>query len=185
MRKTLIAASLTLAATPAAAAAKPLTHTEAVSYGRAYAHVAHVMGKQAAGCKLIGPRATCRRSGDRMVRRSTDTLQRMFAPPPPPAPVPTSSPVAAATTSTYQAATSSYTPSSSSGGYSSVPGVPAGYAACVAYHESTNGAGSSNIYGIIPASGSNAGSGSIAEQKAGFAQLYAQYGTKPWQGDGC
>lgn len=75
---------------------------------------------------------------------------------------------------------------SSSSSYSDVPGVPSSFAACVAERESSNGAGSSNIYGIMPSSGSSAGSGSIAEQKAGFAQLYAEHGTAPWAPyDGC
>lgn len=77
-------------------------------------------------------------------------------------------------------------PVSSSSSYSDVPGVPSSFAACVAERESSNGAGSSNIYGILPSSGSSAGSGSIAEQKAGFAQLYAEHGTAPWAPyDGC
>lgn len=77
-------------------------------------------------------------------------------------------------------------PVSSGGGLSSVPGVPQSFASCVAFRESTDGQLSSNVYGIIPASGSNAGSGTLAQQKAAFSQLYAQYGTSPWAPyDGC
>jgi hypothetical protein len=48
--------------------------------------------------------------------------------------------------------------------------------------ESTNGAGSSNIYGIL----GSGGQGSIAEQKQAFAQMYAARGTEPWSPyDGC
>jgi hypothetical protein len=48
--------------------------------------------------------------------------------------------------------------------------------------ESTNGAGSSNIYGIQ----GGGGTGSIAEQKQAFAQMYAARGTEPWAPyDGC
>lgn len=72
--------------------------------------------------------------------------------------------------------------SSSGGGYSDVPGVPSSFAACVALRESTNGAGSSNIYGIQ----GPGGQGSLAEQKAAFAQMYAARGTEPWHPyDGC
>ena len=78
------------------------------------------------------------------------------------------------------------TPVSSGGGYSSVPGVPAGFAACVAMRESGNGAGSSNIYGIIPASGYSVAGMSVAQQKQVFSQLYAKDGTAPWAPyDGC
>lgn len=56
----------------------------------------------------------------------------------------------------------------------------------MAFRESTNGQGSSNIYGIIPASGVNVIGASLGTQKAAFAKLYAQYGTSPWTpSDGC
>lgn len=67
-----------------------------------------------------------------------------------------------------------------------VPGVPQSFAACVAFRESTDGAGSTNIYGIIPASGVDVEGASLAQQKQAFAQLYAEYGTQPWApNDGC
>ncbi len=79
-----------------------------------------------------------------------------------------------------------------SGFYSSslsdIPGVPASFAACVAYRESTdlqNPAARGNAYGIIPASGYNVYGTSLANQKQVFAQLYRQYGTRPWVSDGC
>jgi hypothetical protein len=79
-----------------------------------------------------------------------------------------------------------------SGFYSSslsdIPGVPASFAACVAYRESTdlqNPAARGNAYGIIPASGYNVYGTSLANQKQVFAELYRQYGTSPWASDGC
>jgi hypothetical protein len=90
---------------------------------------------------------------------------------------------------------SSHTRSHSSGssGYSSsslsdIPGVPASFAACVAYRESTdlkNPAAHGNAYGIIPASGYNVNGRSLAYQKQIFAKLYRQYGKRPWAADGC
>ena len=77
---------------------------------------------------------------------------------------------------------------SSSSSLSDVPGVPASFAACVAFRESTdlqNPAANGNAYGIIPASGYNVTGTSLANQKQVFAKLYAQYGAKPWASDGC
>jgi hypothetical protein len=72
------------------------------------------------------------------------------------------------------------------GSLSDVPGVPQSFAACVAFRESTDGAGSSDIYGIIPASGIDVAGDSIAQQKQAFSELYAQDGTAPWApSDGC
>jgi murein DD-endopeptidase MepM/ murein hydrolase activator NlpD len=83
--------------------------------------------------------------------------------------------------------------SAGSSGYSSsslsdIPGVPASFAACVAYRESTdlqNPAADGNAYGIIPASGYNVEGTSLANQKQVFAELYAQDGGAPWAADGC
>lgn len=58
-----------------------------------------------------------------------------------------------------------------------VPGVPEGFAACVALRESTDGALSSNIYGII----GPGGQGTLAQQKEAFSQMYAARGVEPWQ----
>jgi hypothetical protein len=75
-------------------------------------------------------------------------------------------------------------------GYSSsdladVPGVPYAFAACVAFRESTDGAGSPDIYGIEPMWGYYDGM-PIADQKALFARIYAEQGVAPWQRwDGC
>jgi hypothetical protein len=68
-----------------------------------------------------------------------------------------------------------------------VPGVPYSFATCVAFRESTDGQGSSNVYGIIAASGiSGVGSMSVPEQKLAFSRLYAADGTAPWSSyDGC
>ena len=71
---------------------------------------------------------------------------------------------------------------SSDSSLSDVPGVPSSFAACVAQRESTDGAGSSNIYGIEGAGGQ----GDLASQKAAFAQMYGARGTEPWAPyDGC
>ena len=103
-------------------------------------------------------------------------------------------------TASYQSHTTSAprssshtTTQSSSSGYSSsslsdIPGVPSSFAACVAYRESTdlqNPAANGNAYGIIPASGYNVYGTSLAHQKQVFAELYRQYGTRPWAADGC
>ena len=178
MKRLTLAASTTLLAValPGVAQAR-LSHSEAVAYGRAYVHVEHALGHGTAGCKLIGPGATCHRMSDSMVRRSTDTLHRMLAPKPVYRPAPAHSYTA---TQSYH---STSTPvSSGSGGYGDVPGVPSGFASCVAMRESTNGAGSSNIYGIEGAGGQ----GSLAEQKQAFAQMYGARGSQPWAPyDGC
>jgi LysM domain len=111
-------------------------------------------------------------------------------------------PSAHATASTHKASshkasshktTTHKTTSSGSSGFSSsslsdIPGVPASFAACVAYRESTdlqNPAADGNAYGIIPASGYNVYGTSLAHQKQVFAELYQQYGTSPWAADGC
>jgi LysM repeat protein len=99
--------------------------------------------------------------------------------------------IASSTTQTSSGGSSGNTASSSSGSSSSlsdVPGVPQSFAACVALRESTNlqdPAANGNAYGIIPASGHNVNGTSLANQKQAFAQLYQQYGTSPWAGDGC
>ena len=82
----------------------------------------------------------------------------------------------------------SYTSGYSSSSLSDIPGVPSSFAACVAYRESTdlqNPAARGNAYGIIPASGYNVYGTSLAHQKQVFAELYRQYGTRPWAADGC
>jgi hypothetical protein len=95
-------------------------------------------------------------------------------------------PAAPATHHSTNAASPSSVPS---GDLASVPGVPRSFAACVALRESSNLADPNargNAYGIIPASGYNGYAMSLAQQKQAFAQLYAQYGTAPWQpSDGC
>lgn len=133
-------------------------------------------GKRAPGRDIVrwgdskGKRAT--RSE---VRAYVGVLHRMLAPPPPivhteaTATIPTTNVPSAPTYST-------------SGSYSDVPGVPASFAACVALRESTNGAGSSNIYGIL----GPGGQGTVAQQKQAFSQMYASRGTQPWAPyDGC
>jgi hypothetical protein len=65
-----------------------------------------------------------------------------------------------------------------------VPGVPASFAACVAFMASGDGTASRNIYGITPASGYNVAGYSVPRQKAVFAALYKRYGAGLWT-DGC
>jgi LysM repeat protein len=88
--------------------------------------------------------------------------------------------------STYQAPVRSYSPPSPS--YS--PG--GGFQSCVAWRESTDGAGSSNIYGILNSTWSSLGlpgsayTASRAQQDAAFQELYARDGAAPWAPyDGC
>lgn len=98
------------------------------------------------------------------------------------APSPSPSPNAAPSSSVQSGSSSN----SISGDSSSIPGVPASFVACVAWRESGNGKYSSNVYGIIPASGYNGYALNLAGQKAAFAALYARYGTAPWAPyDGC
>ena len=158
MKRLTLTASFVLAVALPAGSAQALTHREAVEYGRAYAHVEKAMSTKTAGCKLIGPHATCNgRVTDARIRRSTEVLQRMFAP----APRPVTYNSTGTTSSTYSAPQAV----SSEGSYSDVPGVPASFAACVAERESSNGAGSSNIYGIIPASGVDVSGASVESRR--------------------
>lgn len=167
-----------LAAIPAAGQAATRQHVR--EYERAYHAVAQKFGHRTPGRDIVrwGSRSHGRAT-DRQVTASLAVLHRMLAPPPlAPAPV-------AITTST-SVASSGYSSapavSSGGGGYGDVPGVPSGFASCVAMRESTNGAGSSNIYGIQ----GGGGGGSLAEQKQAFAQMYAARGTQPWAPyDGC
>jgi hypothetical protein len=77
------------------------------------------------------------------------------------------------------------TPVWESGGLADVPGVPYGFAACVALRESTDGAGSPDIYGILPSNGYYAGM-SIVAQKLLFSAMYERDGASPWAPyDGC
>jgi LysM repeat protein len=88
----------------------------------------------------------------------------------------------------YSSYSSSAPSGFSSSSLSDIPGVPASFAACVAYRESTdleNPAANGNAYGIIPASGYNVEGASLAQQKQAFAALYRQYGGSPWAADGC
>jgi LysM repeat protein len=102
-------------------------------------------------------------------------------------------PVQSASTPTQSTtATSSSSASSSSGtsasSLSDIPGVPASFAACVAYRESTddtNPAADGNAYGIIPASGYNVSGDSIAQQKQVFEEIYDTTGPSAWAADGC
>lgn len=74
------------------------------------------------------------------------------------------------------------TTSTAGGGLADVPGVPASFAACVAFRESTDGKLSPNIYGLqsyFPGE-------SLAQQKRVMASMYASRGTQPWAPyDGC
>jgi murein DD-endopeptidase MepM/ murein hydrolase activator NlpD len=98
-------------------------------------------------------------------------------------------PVQSSYTPPQTPSSTSYTPApvaSSSGGLDDVPGVPSSFAACVAFRESTDGELSSNVYGIIPASGYDGYGASLAQQKQDFAALYKADGTQPWApSDGC
>jgi LysM repeat protein len=85
-------------------------------------------------------------------------------------------------------AAASYSAGSSATSLADIPGVPHSFAACVAFRESTdlqNPAANGNAYGIISSSGYNVSGTSVAHQKQVFAELYHQYGGKPWAADGC
>lgn len=71
------------------------------------------------------------------------------------------------------------------GSLGDVPGVPYWFASCVALRESTDGAESPDIYGILPMNGYFSGM-SIVAQKVLFSQMYQSDGTQPWAPyDGC
>jgi hypothetical protein len=166
------------------AAGHAVTRQHSRQYTKAYRAVARKDGKRAPGRYILGDgiraKNGVRAPTDAEVVKSLGVLESMLAPPPAPAAP------QATSTSTASAPAPVAASSSSGGGYSSVPGVPAGFAACVATRESSNGAGSSNIYGIIPASGHDVSGMSVAQQKQVFSQLYASNGTSPWSPyDGC
>ena len=181
-----------VAATSMAALALPAAATAAVPsstahrYQADYHAVAQKFGSRAPGRNIITQGLPGgKHANASAVLRSINVLERMLHPTPvlhvrySPAPAAPSTSSASTTTSAAPAATSS-------GGYSSVPGVPASFAACVASHESSDGAGSSNIYGIIPASGYSVAGMSVAQQKQVFSELYAKVGTSGWSPyDGC
>ena len=190
-----------VAATAAAALALPVAATAAVSrstahrYQADYHAVAHKFGTRAPGRNIIKwglPSGHRAKSSD--VQRSISVFERMLHPAPVLhiryTPAPAAAPAPAAPSTSSASSTTSAAPAAPtatpSGGYSSVPGVPASFAACVAMRESSNGAGSSNIYGIIPASGHSVTGMSIAQQKQAFSQLYATVGRSAWSPyDGC
>jgi hypothetical protein len=174
VKRLTLAASLVLAVALPGAAQAQLSQAQNHAYYVAYAHVVQVFGQRAAGCKLMGAQRTCHgRTTDQQVLNSTDVLHRIVA----------AQPIASPASSVSSTPAPSYSNSASyGGGYSDVPGVPSSFAACVAMRESTNGAGSSNIYGIE----GPGGQGSLAEQKQAFASMYAARGTEPWSPyDGC
>lgn len=164
--KKILPASLVLAFSVSGVAQAQLQHAR--EYQRMYHAVAKKFGKRAPGCNLL---SSCHgKATDGALVTSMGVLQRMLIPSPALAATPAYS--GAVTPNTYSAG----------GGYANVPGVPASFAACVALRESTNGAGSSNIYGIQ----GPGGTGSLAQQKQAFAQMYAASGTQPWAPyDGC
>ncbi len=76
-------------------------------------------------------------------------------------------------------------PSHTSSSLADVPGVPAAFAACVAFTASADGTASRNVYGITPASGINVAGQPLSFQKAAFAALYKRYGAAPWKSYKC
>jgi LysM repeat protein len=92
------------------------------------------------------------------------------------------------TASSNESSGSSASAGSSSGSLSDIPGVPASFAACVAYRESTNDtnpAANGNAYGIIDASGYHVSGDSLAQQKQVFKEIYDTTGPSAWAADGC
>lgn len=187
--RTLAVATLIALGLPASAAA--LNHQTVTRYQRDYHAVVSKLGARAPGRNIVNDGL----SSGRTVRnadllQSIGVLERMLRP----APVvhrtaPTQEAVQSAPApaqETVHSAPAPQTQPASSGGLSNVPGVPASFAACVAMRESSNGAGSSNIYGIIPASGYNVAGDSLAQQKQVFAEIYAKDGVSAWAPyDGC
>jgi hypothetical protein len=162
-----------ITATALAAASTAQASTQA-TYLHLYHQAATKFGKRAPGRNIVRDGlSTGRAVTGADLRESIAVLRRMLTPAPAAAVSPGTAPTY---TTTYSAA------SSTGGGYGNVPGVPSSFASCVAMRESTNGAGSSNIYGIL----GPGGTGSVAQQKAAFAQMYASRGTQPWAPyDGC
>jgi len=80
--------------------------------------------------------------------------------------------------------TSSSTSSSPSGGGSGyhIPGMSDALASCIAFHESTNGQASPNVFQIMPSSGYSGG-GSLAQQEATAGQIWATQGPSAWAAD--
>jgi len=108
----------------------------------------------------------------------------------PPQPAATQAP---AQGSTAQGSTSQAAAPSSSGTASSPTGGMSSFEQCVAWRESSNSATDPDgLFGILPSTwaslgySGSAGQASVAQQKAAFNQLYAQYGAQPWApSDGC
>lgn len=174
--KRLFAAGLMLAAicvSPAVAAAKAPV---AAQYAKLYRQVVQKFSARTPGRNILRDGlASGRKASHSDLTRSIRVLERMLAPPPAAAVVLAATPTAITTAASAPS-------SAPAGGYADVPGVPSSFAACVAMQESTNGAGSSNIYGIE----GSGGQGSLAEQKQAFSRMYAQRGVNPWQPyDGC
>lgn len=172
MKRLTLTASFVLAvALPGAAQAKALSHAEAVAYGRAYEHVVHVHGASVAGCKLIGPNASCRRVTDDMVRHSTEVLHRMLAP----APRPVYHAVVTHTSTTSYAA-SSYSSGGGCGGITPYSGggqcwaIPYSIVSCESggSYSAHNPSGASGAYQLM-----SGGGGSKSEQDQAAARLYA------------
>ena len=181
---------LTICAAGTAAVSRDVTSKQRAAYERAYHQVANKFSARTPGRDIVkwGYGASGKRATRKQVATSLSVLKRMLAPPPAPVVsyVPASAPTATTTTTTTTTAAVVAAAPVVSGDYSSVPGVPASFAACVAMRESTDGAGSSNIYGIIPASGVDVSGDSVAQQKEAFAQMYAAQGSAPWSPyDGC
>jgi hypothetical protein len=183
-RRLMMMAALLAVVFPAAAQAKAPTARHRGVYSYVRRHVVAKLGAQAPGRNIVKDGTAKGPATDAQVVASTHVLERMLAPPPAPvvAPAAISTPTPSSSYSAPAASSASYTPSSSAGGYGSVPGVPSSFAQCVAMRESTNGAGSSNIYGIQ----GPGGQGSLAEQKQAFSRMYADRGAQPWAPyDGC
>lgn len=158
--------------------------TLSVQYEREYRAVVSKLGKRAPGRNIVrwglanGHKAT-----NGAIGRSLAVLSRMLHPAPAVVRVAVQPKVVKRPIVSKPAPV--FAPASG-GGLSSVPGVPASFAACVALHESSDGTASSNVYGIIPASGYNVAGDSLAQQKQVFAQIYARDGVSAWAPyDGC
>jgi hypothetical protein len=76
---------------------------------------------------------------------------------------------------------SSSTGSTGGGGYH-IPGMSDALASCIAFHESTNGQASGNVFQITPGSGYS-GAGSLAQQEQTAGTIWANQGPSAWAAD--
>jgi hypothetical protein len=178
LKRLTLTASFVLAVAVPAGSAQALTHAEAVSYGRAYAHAVDKFGQRSAGCKLIGPNSTCAgQRTDARIRASIGVLHRMFAPPPRVVRVvrasgpPPSSNVAVVTSSSTSYSGGGCGGTTPYAGGGQCWAIPYGIVQCESGGRdvpNTTGSGANGYYQLM-----NGGGGSKADQDAAASRLWA------------